>query len=192
MSMCFVVSQKNLPNECSGMIPSKMTEMENTFPDDPRTKSGELEINNNLLHWTQKPTDLQGNLLTSKSHLCYMCGCKLSSEQLQQHLKFHSKDLPFKCHLCNGSYHERNRCLRHMEEKHVAEWSILTNKNNITNIEQFSDDVGERCQEYVKQLSDGIEQNNLTDYLNKKVYCSFCIERFWSTQDLYHHIKSGE
>ncbi|CAE1293120.1 RREB1 [Acanthosepion pharaonis] len=185
-----VSAEKSMSDE-HALIPSKLTERENTFRDDVGPKNEELEINNNLLHWTQKPTDLQGNL-TSKSHLCYMCGYKLSTQQLlQQHLEVHSKDLPFKCHLCDTSFHERSKCLKHMEKEHRAKWSILTNKNKITNMEQFSDDVGHRCQEYVKQLSDCVEQNShMTDYLNRKVYCSFCTKRFWSTQDLCHHMHS--
>lgn len=174
----------------NGPIPSKFSAKESTFRDNIGAKFEEVEeINNNLVHWNPKSADL-----TAKSHLCLLCGCKVASHrQLQQHLKVHGKDFPFKCHLCDMSFHERSQCFKHMVDKHKSKWDTLTDKNKITDVEVFSETIGRRCHEYLKQLSGCASENNnnLTDYLSKKVYCSFCTERFWSADELRRHMHSS-
>lgn len=59
---------------------------------------------------------------------CYKCNQTFVSEaRLSTHLESHS-DLPFKCHLCENSYAERQEALEHIKLQHTAEYDLLVSK----------------------------------------------------------------
>ncbi|GAB0089234.1 uncharacterized protein DMENIID0001_037470 [Sergentomyia squamirostris] len=98
-----------------------------------------------------------------------------------------SSDLPFKCHLCDGSFPERVNCLEHIRNSHTQEFAQLLAKGAI-----------EADAEAQAASAEDDEKNEVKgkypDYTNRKVICAFCMRRFWSTEDLRRHMRthSGE
>lgn len=98
-----------------------------------------------------------------------------------------SSDLPFKCHLCDGSFSERNACLEHIRNLHTQDFSLLMAKGAIE----------ADAEQQIASAEDEEKNENrgkYPDYANRKVICAFCMRRFWSTEDLRRHMRthSGE
>lgn len=100
-----------------------------------------------------------------------------------------SSDLPFKCHLCDGSFPDRITCLEHIKNYHPQEFALLLSKGAI---EPDADGQTVSAEDDEKQ-QDGA-RGKYPDYANRKVICAFCVRRFWSTEDLRRHMRthSGE
>ncbi|PNF19289.1 hypothetical protein B7P43_G07506 [Cryptotermes secundus] len=111
-----------------------------------------------------------------------------------------SADLPFKCHLCEGSYAERQEALDHIRESHPSEFELLMSKgaldsssstgiednNNVSsNMTQHPDDGNAGGEESLEHL-----RGKFPDYANRKVMCAFCMRRFWSAEDLRRHMRT--
>lgn len=90
-----------------------------------------------------------------------------------------SADLPFKCHLCEGSYAERQEALDHIRESHPSEFELLMSKgaldsssstaiednNNVSsNMTQHPDDGNAGGEESLEHL-----RGKFPDYANRKV-----------------------
>lgn len=94
-----------------------------------------------------------------------------------------SADLPFKCHLCEGSYAERQEALEHIRESHPSEFELLMSKgaldsscstgtednNNVSSSSSGSaalhpDDGNAGGDESLEQL-----RGKFPDYANRKV-----------------------
>lgn len=92
-----------------------------------------------------------------------------------------SSDLPFKCHLCDGSFCDRVACLEHLKVMHPQDFAILIQKVQLESEENVhgspDDDENDRKGKY-------------PDYANRKVICAFCLRRFWSTEDLRRHMRT--
>lgn len=101
-----------------------------------------------------------------------------------------SSDSPFKCHLCDSSFNERNICLEHIKIHHTQEFDLLLSKGAI--------EPENECQtvsaEDEERQADSNGRGKYPDYANRKVICAFCMRRFWSTEDLRRHMRthSGE
>lgn len=97
-----------------------------------------------------------------------------------------SAELPFKCHLCDGSFPERVLCLEHIRSYHAQDYELLMEKGAI---EAGQDNHGHTEDE---ERQEG--RGKYPDYANRKVICAFCVRRFWSTEDLRRHMRthSGE
>lgn len=140
---------------------------------------------------------------------CWKCGEAYSSRKvLLKHLKEHNIDLPFKCYLCDASYDNRKECLDHMVSCHPPDWTMLRDKNQVSDVQEFSDCMDRIVeQNFLKQGDDqtskvtdadlakvkstlGDDLRPESDYLQRKVYCSLCPKRFWSLQDLRRHMRS--
>jgi len=96
-----------------------------------------------------------------------------------------SADLPFKCHLCEGSYAERQEALEHIRESHPSEFELLMSKgaldsscstgtedNNVSSSSSGSavphpDDGHAGGEESLEQL-----RGKFPDYANRKVSVS--------------------
>lgn len=101
-----------------------------------------------------------------------------------------NSELPFKCHLCDGSFSERFSCLEHIKVNHSQEFALLMSKGAIE-AESASD------HQMASAEDDDTKPENrgkYPDYANRKVMCAFCMRRFWSTEDLRRHMRthSGE
>lgn len=101
-----------------------------------------------------------------------------------------NSDLPFKCHLCDGSFQDRYSCLDHIKSFHSQEFALLLSKGAI---EPEEDAQAISAEDEEKQGENG-SRGKYPDYANRKVICAFCVRRFWSTEDLRRHMRthSGE
>jgi hypothetical protein len=107
-----------------------------------------------------------------------------------------SADLPFKCHLCEGSYAERQEALEHIRESHPSEFELLMSKgaldsssstgtednNNVSNTPTPHPDEGTAGgEESLEQL-----RGKFPDYANRKVSLLFSVV-LWLCSSTFHH-----
>lgn len=99
-------------------------------------------------------------------------------------------DLPFKCHLCDGSFQDRFSCLDHIKLYHSQEFALLLSKGAI----EPEEDIHAVSAEEEREQNENGGRGKYPDYANRKVICAFCVRRFWSTEDLRRHMRthSGE
>nr|CAI5856711.1 unnamed protein product [Callosobruchus analis] len=95
-----------------------------------------------------------------------------------------NSDLPFKCHLCEGSFSERQDALDHIKDKHVSEYDLLMSKNALDPNATTPDENPHQEDEEHEQ------RGKFPDYSNRKVICAFCMRRFWSAEDLRRHMRT--
>lgn len=95
-----------------------------------------------------------------------------------------NSDLPFKCHLCEGSFSERQDALNHIKDKHTSEYDLLMSKNALDPNATTPDEVPHQDDE------EGEIRGRFPDYSNRKVICAFCMRRFWSAEDLRRHMRT--
>lgn len=92
-----------------------------------------------------------------------------------------NSDLPFKCHLCENSFSDRQECLDHIKDKHASEYDLLLSKNALDLNASTPEDNANH---------DDDESGKFPDYSNRKVICAFCMRRFWSAEDLRRHMRT--
>ena len=112
---------------------------------------------------------------------CYKCNQTFVSEaRLSTHLESHS-DLPFKCHLCENSYAERQEALEHIKLQHTAEYDLLVSKGAL-------DATAEDCTANPPPINnnnvdaeDTLEtlRGKFPDYANRKVSSHFYYFLIW-------------
>lgn len=105
-----------------------------------------------------------------------------------------NSELPFKCHLCEGSYGERHEALDHIKDTHPSEYELLMSKGALeTNLEDMTPasmgSKSESCEEPTEENMDQL-RGKFPDYANRKVVCAFCMRRFWSAEDLRRHMRT--
>lgn len=93
-----------------------------------------------------------------------------------------SSDLPFKCHLCDGSFVDRLTCLEHIKMTHAQDFAVLISKV------QLETEDGVHGSPDDEEHAD--KKGKYPDYANRKVICAFCLRRFWSTEDLRRHMRT--
>lgn len=144
---------------------------------------------------------------------CWKCNANFDSRKvLLRHLKEHNIDNSFKCYLCDASYDSRAECLEHTMNFHPHDWHMLREKNKCYNIADYSINMERLVAETIENLGlgegssmlslqdgeknegdennkEGIDKTD-SDYTQRKVFCSFCVKRFWSLQDLRRHMRS--
>ncbi|XP_033323308.2 uncharacterized protein LOC117218773 isoform X1 [Megalopta genalis] len=98
-------------------------------------------------------------------------------------------DVPFKCHLCDCGFSERQDCLEHIKMKHKKSYAVLMAKGALDmDIDTVEDHQQPPPQHHP---SDGEEKRGrFPDYSNRKVVCAFCMRRFWSAEDLRRHMRT--
>ncbi|KAL1115314.1 hypothetical protein AAG570_007345 [Ranatra chinensis] len=98
-------------------------------------------------------------------------------------------EMPFKCHLCEGAFAERQDALDHMRELHEAEYSALVSKGALeSSCEEVDDSEDHHHQHHHHQETP--RAGRFPDYANRKVMCAFCLRRFWSAEDLRRHMRT--
>lgn len=98
-------------------------------------------------------------------------------------------DVPFKCHLCDCGFAERQDCLEHIKINHKRSYEMLMAKGALDM--EIGDAMEDHQQLPLHQTSDGEEKKGrFPDYSNRKVVCAFCIRRFWSAEDLRRHMRT--
>lgn len=98
-------------------------------------------------------------------------------------------DVPFKCHLCDCGFSDRQDCLEHIKVNHKRSYEMLVAKGAL---DMDIDTVEDQQQPPPSQHhSDGEEKRGrFPDYSNRKVVCAFCMRRFWSAEDLRRHMRT--
>ncbi|XP_053595837.1 ras-responsive element-binding protein 1 isoform X2 [Microplitis demolitor] len=96
-------------------------------------------------------------------------------------------DSPFKCHLCDSGYADRQDCLDHIRDHHRESWDLLVAKGAL---DMDTENIEDNHLHH-QHLSDGEEKRGrFPDYTNRKVMCVFCMRRFWSAEDLRRHMRT--
>ena len=84
-----------------------------------------------------------------------------------------SADLPFKCHLCEGSYAERQEALDHIREHHPDEYKLLMSKGALDSNAGTEDNTvgGQPDDGNAGGGEESLEQlrGKFPDYANRKV-----------------------
>ncbi|KAL1501648.1 hypothetical protein ABEB36_006942 [Hypothenemus hampei] len=97
-----------------------------------------------------------------------------------------NSDLPFKCHLCESSFGERNQALDHIRDKHASEYDLLMSKNALET--QATEESS--TPHHDDEEGGGDIRGKFPDYSNRKVICAWCMRRFWSAEDLRRHMRT--
>ncbi|XP_014478012.1 PREDICTED: uncharacterized protein LOC106746215 [Dinoponera quadriceps] len=96
-------------------------------------------------------------------------------------------DVPFKCHLCDSCFTERQDCLEHIKTNHKCSYDMLVAKGAL----DMDIDASEDQMLAQQHSSDGEGKGGrFHDYSNRKVVCAFCMRRFWSAEDLRRHMRT--
>ncbi|CAL1532376.1 unnamed protein product [Lymnaea stagnalis] len=74
--------------------------------------------------------------------------------------KDHGNDLPFKCYLCEASFSRRVECLQHQVLAHQAEWNVLKEKNDVTNVQVFATRLDKMIEKFSKKGRDILEKQS--------------------------------
>ncbi|MCP3668018.1 MAG: C2H2-type zinc finger protein, partial [Gammaproteobacteria bacterium] len=97
---------------------------------------------------------------------------------------------PYKCHICDEGFGERQLAISHIQLAHQDEFLALQAKGAFdedNSCSQLTESAGE------EQLYDQL-RGKFPDYSNRKIICLFCSRKFWSAEDLRRHVRthSGE
>lgn len=87
-----------------------------------------------------------------------------------------SSELPFKCHLCDGSFTDRQECLDHIRINHASEYEILLSKGALElNVATSPEDNHHPMDENHHVDGENIEhiRGKFPDYANRKVMSTF-------------------
>ncbi|XP_044739939.1 ras-responsive element-binding protein 1 [Chrysoperla carnea] len=102
-----------------------------------------------------------------------------------------NSDLPFKCHLCDSSYGERQEALDHIKDQHTAEYELLLSKGALEQSQIHHEQHQHSIENHSDEQDDQIHlRGKFPDYANRKVMCAFCMRRFWSAEDLRRHMRT--
>lgn len=121
------------------------------------------------------------NAPSALSQLPILTKIENSSSLTQQQAPVMSSDLPFKCHLCDGSFVDRVGCLEHIKILHTQDFAVLMQKVQLESEENVNGSPDD---------DDHDKKGKYPDYANRKVICAFCLRRFWSTEDLRRHMRT--
>ena len=116
-----------------------------------------------------------------------------SARSSESSLTLPSSELPFKCHLCDGSFTERQECLDHIRLNHASEYEILLSKGALElSVATSPEDNSNALDDHHHADGENIEhiRGKFPDYANRKVMCAFCMRRFWSAEDLRRHMRT--
>lgn len=93
-------------------------------------------------------------------------------------------ETPFKCHICEEGFCDREEAVAHLKKSHEEAYQILMAKgafdSESQSLQSFSYD-----EENFDQL-----RGKFPDYVNRKVVCMFCMRKFWSAEDLRRHVRT--
>ena len=93
-------------------------------------------------------------------------------------------ETPFKCHLCEEGFSEREEAIAHLQKVHTDSYQMLMDRGAFEMDQQPLQNYG--CEE---ENFDQI-RGKFPDYVNRKVICMFCTRKFWSAEDLRRHVRT--
>ncbi len=83
--------------------------------------------------------------------------------------------LPFRCHLCEEAFPERSEAIGHLQISHADDYDALVSRG------AFSEGASKGEEEE--------EREEREDEERRRVTCLFCLNRFWSPEELRRHIR---
>jgi uncharacterized Zn-finger protein len=93
-------------------------------------------------------------------------------------------ETPYKCHLCEEGFGERDEAVAHLQKAHKDSYETLLAKGAFEAEQQPPQNFA--CdEENVDQI-----RGKFPDYVNRKVICMFCTRKFWSAEDLRRHVRT--
>ena len=97
-------------------------------------------------------------------------------------------DSPYKCHICDDGFTERDSAILHIKDHHAEEYETLAAKGAF---ESPAEDayVQPALSESSEELYDHL-RGKFPDYTNRKIICLFCTRKFWSAEDLRRHVRT--
>ena len=93
-------------------------------------------------------------------------------------------ETPYKCHLCEEGFGERDEAIAHLQKVHSDSYQSLLAKGAFEADQQPAQNFA--CDE---ENFDQI-RGKFPDYVNRKVICMFCTRKFWSAEDLRRHVRT--
>ena len=99
-------------------------------------------------------------------------------------------DYPFKCHLCDDGFAERDNAIQHLQSLHSEEYDNLMSKGAFENsLKPDSSSSPNSIEPSNEETFDQI-RGRFPDYVNRKIICLFCLRKFWSAEDLRRHVRT--
>ena len=96
-----------------------------------------------------------------------------------------SDSAPYKCHICDDGFSERQAAIAHIKTEHAAEYKSLLEKGAFDSPEDVVPQPAESGEELYDHL-----RGKFPDYVNRKIICLFCSRKFWSAEDLRRHVRT--
>lgn len=160
---------------------------------------------NNCINPTTPPSTTQPPLRNScprgrPPRTCGICGKRIHSSQINRHMRTHSGERPFTCHLCHSAFTDRGNLKRHMAAVHTGErrfvchicsrafssaYNLKIHVQTHTNEKPFSCDV---CKKRFIQ-SGNLKLHLRTHSGEKPFTCSTCQGSFKTSTDLNAHLR---
>lgn len=95
-----------------------------------------------------------------------------SARSSESSMTLSSSELPFKCHLCDGSFTERQECLDHIRLNHASEYEVLLSKGALElSVAASPEDNNNALDDNHHADGENIEhiRGKFPDYANRKV-----------------------
>ena len=97
---------------------------------------------------------------------------------------------PYKCHICDEGFGERQLAISHIQQSHQEEFINLQAKGAFDEESYRSESSGHHLTESAgEELYDHL-RGRFPDYSNRKIICLFCSRKFWSAEDLRRHVRT--
>ena len=99
-------------------------------------------------------------------------------------------DHPFKCHLCDDGFCDRDIAIDHLRGSHSEEYDNLISKGAFdATSKPDSSSSPNSIEQNGEETFDQI-RGRFPDYVNRKIICLFCLRKFWSAEDLRRHVRT--
>jgi uncharacterized Zn-finger protein len=99
-------------------------------------------------------------------------------------------DYPFKCHLCDDGFSERELAIRHLQNSHSDEYDNLVSKGAFDMTTKPDSASSPNSIEPTGEDTFDQIRGRFPDYVNRKIVCLFCMRKFWSAEDLRRHVRT--
>ena len=133
-------------------------------------------VNNNGDAYSSSSNEEEENTTKTKAEDCHNDSKESASSGMSE--------TPYKCHLCEDGFSEREEAISHLQKAHQESYQLLITKGAFE-IDQQPLQIHACEEENFDQL-----RGKFPDYINRKVICMFCTRKFWSAEDLRRHVRT--
>lgn len=106
-------------------------------------------------------------------------------ETLPRRESISSPEAPYKCHICEDGFTDRDSAIEHIHAIHNTEYKELESKGAFDEAAEAPTSSPDNGEELYDQL-----RGKFPDYVNRKIICLFCSHKFWSAEDLRRHVRT--